>query len=155
MKKIVLMAVLAVLAIGAWGQSNAVLDAFLDESRPEADVATSLLLVAQAAGELPEDATADDGFAWGLDASFGKHVAKLAPEDPVSLGLFYLALLKTFDIRGGLMFAAAGTPRYAAMEAAFRGYVEPSSLYYTRSMPPYEVLTGITYVLEDVEGGRM
>ncbi len=55
----------------------------------------------------------------------------------------------------GGMYSATGAPRYAALEAGFLGYVEPSSLYPTRSMHPYEVLTGITYVTEDAAGGEM
>ncbi|MCK5249090.1 MAG: hypothetical protein KAJ98_03945 [Spirochaetaceae bacterium] len=153
MKKIVFIVILAVFAVSLWGQSNDLLDRFLDGE--EADVATTLLLVAQASGNLPMDAGPDDGYAWGLEQDFAKHVSKTAPGDPVSLGLFYLALFKSYGVKGGGMYTAVGSPRYAALEAGFLGYVEPSSLYHTRSVPPYEVLTGITYVTEDAEGGEM
>ena len=153
MKKIILMTALILFVSALWGQSNDLLDQFLEAE--EADTATTLLLVAQAAGELPLDALPAAGYAWGQEQDFGKHVIKKQPEDPVSLGLFYLALLKSFDVQGGIWFKIVGNPRYAAMEAGYMGYVEPSRIYHTRSMPPYEVLTSITYILEDREGGRL
>lgn len=153
MKKIVFAAALIVLSISLWGQSNELLDQFLEKDA--ADVATSLLLIAQASGNLPLDTVPEDGYAWGLEQKFAKYVEKTAPEDSISLGLFYLALFKSFEIKGGGMFNAVGSPRYAALEAGFKGYVEPSTLYTTRSMPPYEVLTGITYVTEERMGGAM
>ncbi len=153
MKKVIIVAALAILAMGLWGQSNEMLDSFL--ATDAADTATSLLLVAQAAGQLPLDADSAAGYAWGLEQVFAKHVEKMDPGEPVTLGLFYLALLKTFDVKGGIWFKTAGTPRYAANEAGYMGYVEPSRLYHTRSMPPYEVLTGITYILEDRERGQL
>ena len=153
MKKVLIAFVLVLLTAGLWGQSNELLDRFLDADT--ADVATTLMLVGQAAGELPMDAVPDDGYAWAEGRrEFGKHVAKTSPDDPVSLGLFYLALLQSFDVKGGLMYSAVGSPRYAALEAGYLGYVEPSGLYPTRSMAPYEVLTGIGYVLEKFEGGN-
>jgi len=152
MKKIVFATVLIVLSISLWGQSNELLDQFLE--RDHADVATSLLLIAQASGNLPMDTNPRDGYQWALEQKFGKHVKKFSPDDSITLGLYYLALFKSFHIRGGGMFNVAGTPRYAALEAEFKGYVEPSSVYTDRLMPPYEVLTGITYVTDETTGGE-
>jgi|GEM_PF-2386391 len=151
MKKIVFAAVLLVLSISIWGQSNELLDQFL--GRDTADVETTLLLIAQASGQLPLDTLPEDGYAWALEQKFGRHVRKLSPEDPITLGLYYLVLFKSFHVKGGGMFNTFGTPRYAALEAGFKGFVEPSSLYTDRTMPPYEVLTGITYVTEETAGG--
>jgi len=153
MKKIVFAAVLVILSASLWGQSNELLDRFLEMDN--ADVATTMLLIAQASGNLPLDTSPDDGYAWALEQKFAKHVKKTAPDDPISLGLFYLALFKSFHITGGFLSENAGNPRYAALEAGYKGYVEPSNLYTTRSMPPYEVLTGITYVTESNMGGEM
>jgi hypothetical protein len=152
MKKILFSAVLIVLAVSLWGQSNELLDQFLE--RETADVATSLLLIAQASGNLPLDTVNEDGYAWALEQDFGKYVKKFSPDDSITLGLYYLALFKSFHVKGGGMFNTFGTPRYAVMEAGFKGYVEPSSVYTDRLMPPYEVLTGITYVTEEVAGGE-
>ncbi len=88
-KKIVLIAALVFLAAGLWGQSNELLDRFLD--RDEADVATTMLLIAQVSGSLPLDTDVDAGYAWAVEQEFGKYVSEAAPDDPVSLGLFYLA----------------------------------------------------------------
>lgn len=153
MKKVIIMLALILPAAALWGQSNDVLDEFLGSEM--ADTATSLLLIGQAVGDLPVDADAADGYRWGLEQDFAKHVQKAEPDDPISLGLFYLALLKSYEVRGGLFFNSVGNPRYAALEAGYMGYVEPSRLYHTRSMAPYEVLTGITYVMEDAYGGSL
>jgi len=152
MKKIVFAAVLIVLAVSLWGQSNELLDQFLEQDH--ADVATTFLLIAQASGNLPLDTLPEDGYAWALEQKFAKHVKKFSPDDSITLGLYYLALFKSFHIRGGGMFNTFGTPRYAALEAEFKGYVEPSTVYTDRLMPPYEVLTGITYVTEGSAGGE-
>ncbi len=149
MKTVVPMSIITVVvAVSLMGQSNEMIDAFLEADR--ADVATSMALIAQSVDELPMDATPMEGYYWATEQSFGIYVAKMTPEDPMSLGLFYLALLKVSDMRGGFMFNLFGTPRYAANEAGYLGYVDPSMLYHTRSMRPYEVLTGITYVQEDM-----
>ena len=147
MKTVVLMVTIAIVVTASlMGQSNEMIDAFLEDDK--ADVATSMVLIAQSLGELPMDASPMDGYQWAKAQSFGVHVAKKTPDDPVSLGLFYLALFKMSDIKGGFMFNLFGTPRYAANEAAYLGYVDPSTLYHTRSLLPYEVLTGITYIQE-------
>ncbi len=153
MKKVIFILVLALFAGCLWGQSNEMLDSFLELET--AETATSLMLIAQSVGALPVDAQPSDGYAWALEQDFAKYVEKTSPDEPISLGLFYLALLKSYKVRGGLMFHALGTPRYAAQEAGFMGYVQPSDMYYTRSMAPYEVLTGITYVMDDAEGGKL
>ena len=150
MKKIVFAVMLIVLSVSLWGQSNELLDEFL--GRDTADAATTLLLIAQASGNLSMDASGNDGYNWALEQKFGKHVKKISPEDPITLGLFYLALFKTFHIKGGNLFNITVSPRYAALEAGHKGYVEPTTLYTNRSMPPYEVLTGITYVTGDNMG---
>jgi len=153
MKRILLLLILTVSASFLWGQSNELLDSFL--SKEKADVATTMLLVAQSAGLLPHDASPQDGYSWAISEKFGKHVKKFKADEPVTLGLFYLALFKTWNVKGGLMYSMTGAPRYAAKEAGFLGYVEPSELYPNRTVPPYEVLTGISYVSADfAEGGN-
>lgn len=152
MKSLAVFIVMALAAAGLWGQSNEMLDSFLEAEK--ADVAMSMLFVAQVTGELPLEATPAEGFFWGSAQEFGRHVTAKSPTDPIGLGLFYLVLLKTFDVKGGFMFNVFGTPRYAAHEAAYFGYVDPSRLYHTRFLLPYEVLTGITYVQESKEAQR-
>jgi hypothetical protein len=68
------------------------------------------------------------------------------PEDEIGLGLFYLALFNAFDVKGGNRKQPVKNPRYAAFEAEFLGFAEPSRLFTDRAMPPYEVLTAISYV---------
>ncbi len=152
MKRLVTALAFLAAASVLWGQSNAFLDRFLEKET--ADTATSLLLVAQAAGALPEDARSEDGYNWAMEQEFSRYVEKEAPDAPVSLGLCYLALLKSFGVRGGLWFECLGTPRQAAREANYLGYLESGTLYYTRSMTPAEVLSAISYVSADFEGGR-
>ncbi len=152
MKRLVTVLTFLAAASVLWGQSNAFLDRFLEKET--ADTATSLLLVAQAVGALPENARSEDGYNWALEQeAFARYVEKKAPDEPVSLGLCYLALLKSFGVRGGLWFECIGTPRQAAQEANYLGYLESGTLYYTRKMAPAEVLSAISYVSEDFEGG--
>lgn len=147
-KIVILTILLAIFTVTLSGQSNEMIDSFL--SAETADMATSLLFIAQAAGDLPVDTNLQEGYSWGTKQDFGKHIAKKASDDPISLGVFYLALLKTFNIRGGFLFNWFETPRYATNEAVYRGYVDPSRQFYTRTMEPYEVLTAITYLQDDI-----
>ncbi len=127
---------------GAWGQSNRILDEFLNQEY--ADTATAMMLVAQASGQLPLEAEPQKGYQWAAEQEFGKWFRANSPETPVSLGQFYLALLSAQEFTGGLLFRSVRTPRLAVQEASFMGLIEPSNIYYTRFMPPYEVLTAIS-----------
>jgi len=144
MKKFIFIFVMLLIASVSWAQTNDLLDGFLE--RETADVATALLLVAQASGEITLDTTGNAGYEWAVKQSFGKYVEKVMPEDDIGLGLFYLALFNTFDVKGGNRKSPVKNPRYAAFEAEFLGYAEPSRVFTDRAMPPYEVLTAISYV---------
>ncbi|MCG8453181.1 MAG: hypothetical protein MI717_08375 [Spirochaetales bacterium] len=144
MKKVLSAFLFIAISSSVFGQSNTLIDSFLELEN--ADVGTTLLLIAQSAGVLDEKASAQDAYDWALEESFGKHIQRLNPEEGISLGLFYLVLFETYQIKGGLMYRVTRHPRYAALEAGYLGYVEPSGLFATRRIRPYEVLTGIGYV---------
>ncbi|MBI9100603.1 MAG: hypothetical protein JEY91_19165 [Spirochaetaceae bacterium] len=132
-----------------WSQSNDMLDSFLD--RKSADIATSLLLVGQASGALPDNATIEQAYLWAGEQRFGKKILKLKQDIPIPMGLFYLILFESFNVKGGIWYTILHTPRQAALEAAYKGYIDSSTLYYNREMPPYEVLTSLTIIQE---GGK-
>ncbi len=135
-------------AFGVSGQSNDLLDNFLDAEK--ADIGTSMLIIAQAAGELEPTATPFDGYQWAARQGFGRFMKSRNSSDPITLGVFYLALFHSLKVKTGTMFGLYRIPRYAVMGAKYLGYVDPSRAYYTRQMLPYEVLTGITYVQDDI-----
>ncbi len=135
-------------AFGVSGQSNDLLDNFLNAEK--ADIGTSMLIIAQAAGELDPVATPVDGYQWATRQGFGRFMKNRNSNDPVTLGVFYLALFHSLKVKSGTMFGLYRIPRYAVMGAKYLGYVDPSRAYYTRQMLPYEVLTGITYVQDDI-----
>ncbi|PIE04517.1 MAG: hypothetical protein CSA76_03835 [Spirochaetales bacterium] len=152
MKKLTVILLLSGFSAVLWGQSNVFLDSFLEKD--SADTGTSLLLLAQSLEELPLDAAPEDGYNWALEQDFAKYVETKSVDEPISLGLYYLALLKSYGVKGGLWFNWIGTPRQAVNEAAYMGYLDPSSLFYTRTMTPEEVLSAISYISADNYGGR-
>ena len=153
MKSIVMLSVLIFAASSISGQSNALLDSFLDAEK--ADIGTSMLIVAQATGRLSSSATPADGYDWAAKQSFGRFMKKRKQTDPITLGVFYLALFQALNVKSNSMLDLFKVPRYAAMDAKYWGYVDPSRAYYTRHMLPYEVLTGITYIQEDIELNKL
>ena len=142
MKRILPFVLFAAVAAVGWSQSNELLDDFL--AKDTADAGTSLLLVAQAAGSLADGASAQDAMAWAAARPYGKHVAGLTADDPVSLGVFYAALFDAYGIRISAWTKSVRSPRRAAAAAEYLNYVSIGSLYYTRAMDPGEVLTAIT-----------
>ena len=129
-----------------WGQSNELIDQFLEKE--SADLQTTLLLLAQSMDELSVSASPADAMFWAESQSWNKYIASLSPEDPVSLGRYFAILFRTYDIKGeSLMYNIFKTPRYAAMEAYKRGFC-PAPLYHTRAMTPPEVLDGLSMIME-------
>ncbi|MDC7234648.1 MAG: hypothetical protein PQJ58_15560 [Spirochaetales bacterium] len=128
-------------------QSNSVLDEFLNNEA--ADAGTALLLVAQAIGDLPDSASAEDALQWKDDQKWGRKV-KLEKDDPVTSGQFHLALLKAFEIKGGMGYTLFASPRSAAQEAAYQGFI-PGAAYVNHKMTPYEVLNSLSLALERQE----
>jgi hypothetical protein len=133
---------LTILALPA--QSNAVMDQFL--SREEADVPTSLLLIAQATDQLPSEAAPADAISWAEEQSWGKKLTQ-GDDQAMTSGLFHLALFKSFNIKGGIMYTITKSPRSAALEAGYQGYITGVP-YVNHKMTPVEVLDSLSMALE-------
>jgi hypothetical protein len=147
MKKVVTLWVFLLFSAALWGQSNELLDDFLN--RETADVATSVLLVGQALGVLSPANTPAEGYDWAVEQKpWGRRVKRRNPDDPMTLGVYYLVLMQAFGVEGGGNYRAYHTPRYAAMEAGFRGWVDPGRVYTDRRLTPTEVITALSTVME-------
>ncbi|MDA3809478.1 MAG: hypothetical protein PF518_04010 [Spirochaetaceae bacterium] len=146
MRILLLFSLLVLNNFAIWCQSNDLIDTFLGQKN--ADVATSLLLVGQASGALMENATIDQAYLWAGEERFGKKVLKLEQDAPIPMGLFYLIMFESFNVKGGIWYTILHSPRQAALEAAYKGYIDSSTLYYNRKMTPYEVLTSLTIIQE-------
>ncbi|MDA3955233.1 hypothetical protein [Oceanispirochaeta sp.] len=145
MKKLIVFLLFLTLSIMALtAQSNTVMDEFL--SREGADATTSLLLIAQATGQLPGDASPSDAIKWREEQSWG---GKFANQDDQSItsGRFHLALFQSFSIKGGIMYSLFKSPRLAALEAGYQGFVTGTP-YVNHRMTPEEVLSSLSMALE-------
>ncbi len=129
-------------------QSNQILDDFI--AADTADAGTSFLLIAQATGQLDDSSTADDGLLWALQQPWGKKLKNVKSSDPVTTGAFHLALFQSFSIKGGIGYSLFKTPRYAAKEAGYQGFVTGTA-YVNHRMTPDEVLDSLSTALDMTE----
>ncbi len=126
-------------------QSNEQLDRFMKcETALAAD---SFLLIAQGTGELGSDAGPAQAMAWAQGKKWGKKLKKITADSPMSLGLFHLALFKSFEIRGGWAFNWFPCPRTAVLEADYKGFIAGRP-YVNHAMSPDEVLYSLSAALE-------
>jgi len=147
MKRILILTLilLSIIILPLTAQSNEVMDGFLEKEA--ADAGTALLLIAQARGELPDSATTDDAIKWCADQSWGKKLRKLEADDSINTGQFHIALFRSFDIKGGMIFGLFKTPRAAAQEAGYQGYISGTP-YVNHKMTPNEVLDSLSMALD-------
>ena len=126
-------------------QSNAQLDAFL--SLETADAAGSLLLIAQATDALPPDATPSDAMVWASEQKWGKRLKSMDGKDAMMTGIFHLALFDSFGIGGGWGYTLSKSPRTAALEAGYKGFVTGRP-YVNHKMTPEEVMYSLSMALD-------
>lgn len=140
--------ILSITILPLTAQSNEVMDGFLEKQA--ADAGTALLLIAQASGELSDTATTEDAMKWCNDQKWGKKISKLNADDPITTGQFHVALFQSFGIKGGMMYSMTKSPRSAAHEAGYQGYITGTP-YFNHKMTPYEVLDSLSTALETKE----
>ena len=145
MKKTIMCTVVSILLCGAGGflfsQSNEIIDQLLDEEK--ASLGKTAYLVFVAAGIAGEDWSVDEAFGelqsrgWGFESS--------SPDDPVSLGAFALLVMRSYGMKGGILYAIIPGRRYAAREFAYRKFVPGDT-------SPYRKLSGqdVTHILGKV-----
>lgn len=108
------------------GQSNEVLDQLLEEKQATMGNATYLVFVA--AGIASED--------WSTDrsvqelASLGWGFEDAQPGDLVKLGALAFMIMKSFDMKGGIMYSIFPGRRYAAKEFAYLRFAPGNSSAY-------------------------
>ncbi len=144
-KYLILFLMMTGILFSAAAQSNAQMDAFI--SLDTADAAGSLLLVGQATGALPEDAAPADAMIWASEQKWGKKLHSLDANEAMTTGLFHLALFESFGIKGGWGYTLSKSPRTAALEAGYKGFVSGRP-YVNHKMTPDEVLYSLSMALE-------
>lgn len=126
-------------------QSNDMMDRFL--SQEEAGVADSLLLIALANELVDAEATEAEIMSWLETQEWGKKLQGLRADDGIQSGHFHIALFESFGIKGGMMYSLFKTPRYAAHEASYQGFMTGTP-YVNHIMTPDEVLASLSMALE-------
>ncbi len=130
------------------GQSNETLDDLLNQ-RP-AQMGHTAYLVLTAAGLIEDDASPEEALAYATDAGFVRGSPGVS--DEVTFGRYSYLLMKSFGVRGGVMYMILPGPRYAAREVVYRGWSR------TRRAPS-DAISGnavvrITSVYLNQEGGE-
>jgi hypothetical protein len=114
----VLIALLLVSAITAFGQSNDQIDVILTQE--SATVGAAAYLAMSSAGLLADDASFDRAVSAAQDA--GLLAAEAAPDDPVTFGQFAYLMMGAHEVSGGLMYLILPGPRYAAREFVYQDW---------------------------------
>ncbi|KGE70930.1 hypothetical protein [Spirochaeta lutea] len=149
MKKYFLVILLTALAGGFLGaQSNAVIDEILDQDEVHLSHAAYLLATA---GDLLEDsAQPQDALSYMQDAGWVDRGAN--PQDMVTAELFSYLLMRTLNIRGGIMYSLFPGPRYAYREMVFQSILD-SSVGRKDSLSGDQVLRYLATAMEN-QGGQ-
>ncbi len=136
---------LSFVAGAASAQSNSVIDQML--SQRAATVGDSAYIVLTAANVVAPDADVAQALSTAIDKGWLKKSAKA--DAPITFGQFSYLIMKSFNLRGGLLYTVFPGPRYAAREMFYRGYA-PSRL------SPYEKVSGTLalYVLRTMLDAR-
>jgi len=106
-------------AAAMYGQSNDAMDRLLGED--QATIGDASYIILGAAGLVGDDATTDQVMAVVADKN-------LLPQDrtadkAITLGEVSYLIMKTQDLRGGLLYLAFPGPRYAARQLAYLGLI--------------------------------
>jgi hypothetical protein len=119
-KKLLLVVVLLFLGVMVgFAQSNALIDEILAQKKLGYSYAAYLAL--SAAGVIPDTATPEQALEALAQQDWGIKI----PEGPadITLGQYAYLLMRAFNIPGGLMYRLIPSPRYAAREITFLGFV--------------------------------
>lgn len=115
-----LICVMLLLGSLAFSQSDEVLDRLYEDEN--AKTLETALIVLQAANILTEESGVEDANAFLLEeAGWGTRV--LDDGEYISTGSFSLLVMKTFDLKSGLMYKLFPSRRYALKELIFQGYI--------------------------------
>ncbi len=146
-RMIVALCLLFMIAVGASGQSNAMLDGLLQGGSATMGQVAYLVLVAD--GKLPDTAT--EAAAFDMLGSLGWAPPKASPDTPIRLDQYSFLLMRAFGLRGGLLFALFPGPRYAYRQLASSYVIQGRSDPAMRVTGP-QALSMLGRVL-DLKGG--
>lgn len=117
-------AVWLVVAGFAYGQSNDIIDAVLEEEEISYGNAAYLVLVASE--RLAESASPEDAVSELEELGFG--IANRGAGDSLTFGEYSYLLMESLDFSGGLMYRLVPGPRYAARDVAALGIAQGYTL---------------------------
>lgn len=148
MKKRIISIVVAglFLSVLAYAQSNEVIDRVLEQQEITCGYAAYLIL--NAGGVVDEDIAPSS--AWQKWLDMGYMSSDKEADEPISLGEFSFIIMKVFDMHGGLMYSILPSPRYAARELAYLGYIAENPGPY-RNLSGKEALSILGMVLRGQE----
>lgn len=150
MKKLSMLSILFLFLCPAsplFSQSNDILDSFL--VRETADTRTAAYLVLTAAGVIDENAGLPGAESYLMTTDWG--IETLGTEE-MTYGSFARMSMEVLDMKGGLFYRLFHSPRYAAREFTYRGFI-PGKKDPRKVLTPLEVLTGLNAVLDWKEAG--
>lgn len=125
-------------------QSNEVLDKFLNQQN--ADLETSIWLLYLSDKKIPTESLPVEAFNLFIQSEYSKKISDTDPQRPISFGEFAFIAMETLDLPGGMMYAMFPSPRYAAREFLYRGWI-PGKPKTNRTLTPWEVTTSLSEIL--------
>ena len=118
-------------SLPVFAQSNNIIDDVL--AQEELSCGNGAYLALSASGLIEEAFTPEQALDF-LKAN-GWINEKRQSSDSMSLGEYSLALMRGFEMKGGLMYSIFKAPRYASRELGYKGYI-------SREPGAYRTLTG-------------
>lgn len=116
-------------------QSNDVLDELLDQD--PARFAHTAYVVLAAAEMIDENVSVSE--AYQAYQALGWRLSAKSAEEPVSAGELSYMIMKSLDLRGGVMYSILPSPRYAYRELVYDGFL-PARLSKQREVSGEQVL---------------
>ena len=138
---------LLVISMSIYSQSNAHIDELLDQE--QATVALTSYIVLSSGGIISEDASPESAAETVLQRQWMR--SDKGPDDLISLGEFCFIVMKTYELKGGVMYRIFPGPRYAARELVYRKFVYGNTSPYRR-ISGNEALHILRSVLDTREG---
>lgn len=130
-------------------QSNEIIDRILSEKK--ASFGDAALVVLSAGGVIPEKATVIDAVKY-IKENYSQFLKKSA-EDPINASEFSFLLMKTFNLKGGIMYMLFPGPRYAYRELLYRKVLSVKGGPY-RKITGEDLLRALQIVLETEEAEK-
>lgn len=143
-----ILAALFLIGLPCFAQSNSSVDTLLSQDQAQGDYVAYMVLAA--GGQVGEDSTPEEAFA--LAQEKGWIPARRLAADPIHLDQYCYLVMKSLDLKGGLMYMIFPGPRYAFKEFVAKGIVAPDSPR-RKTLAGDEVLRYLRLAM-DLKGGE-